>query len=866
MLFYDDAIRDELRKIKHLDILRQCATNYHLFNFDIRQRALDLLYSIVSVPIQDDTTFCDILQPFISDIPIENYLDMYDWSLSNWEQTDKDTGSILIPIILQEFDPTKSDITVEKYQEKHRRQNQIRIAKRNREDTIIVWIYDIRTIDNNNLNTIRSHLASIRYNVLYFDLSENVSAALDFILTHQSEYMAILVDALSLHLVIDQLLSTAHISSFVYVYNSSADIPCVSFSSSNIQSCITSLAIDIELKTTQTAEFLFYESKQTSSAFDLIASLAHFIWHLLLIDALTNMPVGNHEELVTAVRHWYSTNSLALCEIDSFETTYTNDAPEICYNTNKSTLIQRILQNAFRHADMETIYFARSVIIDMSRKFASVSPSSVEVRHVFTCGTMSRNRMKFLCDHQNTLIMPVGFLIGHLNREKILNDLRRLCSKNLEKVLFEIAINNDVPVLDLGTDGVLFNIGVLFHLVQILHDSTSQIYHIRLRTISNANVTQQLIDNIIQLRDQVGETADRTLLFSSLLAQMNCVRSAMNYLLFYNNHDPDSKEVEIHMLAELGRIALRCNQLIDAEKFFLHACDLHKRSGTIIKDSVIGRIRIDLVLILARQGRNSEANALCQETLPFLCDSLQPLSLVLLNAAQGRVCLCGVTDELAYTTFENLRQDYEQKHYYCQHPSLIGGNAIDIGDMYRKKDSLSPAYNCYFFAYLISEHNLPTRHPLMLASLHRLSQLLDQKPALTEMERKLTDIWQEISSDDGNSHENKILLDTIRNLGLFHAKKDEYSEAITWFEMCLSSYRRQWPLDDKHIHQCQAYILKYRLGLPSLKTSIEIRGRENCLELNDIVLSMEYEHFTANHLLQRTADEENRRWGTFLNL
>lgn len=780
---------------------------------------------------------------------------MYDWSLSNWEQPSKDTDSIMIPIIIQDFDPIKSDITVEKYREYRRRQNQIRIAKRNREDIIIVWIYDIRTIDNNILNTILSHLESIRYNVYHFDLSKNVSAAFDFILTHQSEYMAILVDAVSLQLVIDQALSTSHVASFIYVYNSSTDIPSVSYFSSDIQSCITELAIDVERKTTQIAEFLFYESKQTLSAFDLIASSAHFIWHLLLVDAVTNMSVGNHEELVTAVRHWYSTNAIALCEIDYFKTSYTSDAPELWYNTNKSTIVQRILQNAFKHADIETIYFARSVIIDMSKKFVSAASSSAGMCRVFACGSMNRNRIKCLSDHQDTLIMPVGFLVGHQSREKILNHLRRLLDKNLEKVLFEIDISNDIPVLNLGRDGVLFNIGVLFHLVQIIHDSTSQIYHIRLRTISSTNVAQQLTNHMIQLREQVGEAADRTLLFSSLLAQMNCVRSAMNYLLFYNSYDSDNKEIEIHALAELGRIALRCNQLIDAEKFFLNACNLHNTSGIIIKDSVIGRIRIDLVLVLARQGRSSEANALCQESLRFLSDSLQPLSIELLNIGQGRVCLCGVTDELAYTTFENLRQEYEQKHYYCPHPTLIGGNAIDIGDMHRKKGFLSLAYSCYLFAYLISEHNLPTIHPLVLASLHRISQLLDQKPEFKEIERKLTNIWQAMSSDG-----NKILTDTTRNLALFYVKKGEHSKAMPWFEMCLSGYKRQWPLDDRRIHQCQAYILKHRLGLQNILTSIEIPKREDFLPLNDIALSMGCEHLTKN-LLQHITEEENRRWG-----
>ncbi len=72
--------------------------------------------------------------------------------------------------------------------------------------------------------------------------------------------------------------------------------------------------------------------------------------------------------------------------------------------------------------------------------------------------------------------------------------------------------------------------------------------------------------------------------------------------------------------------------MIDAEKFLLNACHLPKKYQISIKDSIISRIRLDLVLVLIQQNRNKEATDLCRKTL----------SMILLNLAQIRSNLCDI--------------------------------------------------------------------------------------------------------------------------------------------------------------------------------------------------------------------------------
>jgi hypothetical protein len=88
---------------------------------------------------------------------------------------------------------------------------------------------------------------------------------------------------------------------------------------------------------------------------------------------------------------------------------YNPKTPEIWYDSKKSTLIQRILQNAFKQGNMDTIYLARSIIIDLIQKI-TLSYTSDERCCIFIGTIMSRKRIQFLYNHQDVLLTPIGFL------------------------------------------------------------------------------------------------------------------------------------------------------------------------------------------------------------------------------------------------------------------------------------------------------------------------------------------------------------------------------------------------------------------------------------------------------------------------
>ncbi|CAF3676332.1 unnamed protein product [Rotaria sp. Silwood1] len=77
----------------------------------------------------------------------------------------------------------------------------------------------------------------------------------------------------------------------------------------------------------------------------------------------------------------------------------------------------------------------------------------------------------------------------------------------------------------------------------------------------------------------------------------------MNYFLYYDYLEPDNKEIEIHKLATLGRIVLRYNKLVDAEKFLLNAYDFKLPDLTSVAEKLEAR------LTLVYQGTlNDESN------------------------------------------------------------------------------------------------------------------------------------------------------------------------------------------------------------------------------------------------------------------
>lgn len=791
--------------------------------------------------------------------------------MDNWKKTN-DVITFLVPFILQNFEETKLLSSKQKIQERCKRKSLKDFVEYNREDTTIVWIYNGKTIKESNLLLIQRQLNLIRDNGCYFDGSKDLNSALDYILCRQSERIFVLIDYDILYSIIDQLFRGLHLSLFIYLYNSTKDIPMISLVAPDIQDCITALAMDIELSTVHNIEFLVYESKQTKSMCDLTNSSSHFLWHLLLAEILQTMPSGNYHDFVSAVRYWYSTNAGVLNEIDYFEMTYDSETPEIWYNSRKPTFIQRILQHAFKKGSMDTIYVARSIIIDLIRKIKFAKRSN-EQYQAFVGTIMSKKRLEFLYNHQDSLLTPIGFLIGYTNRDSIITYLQqknKVSNDNHSaKVLFEIDYSN-ISILNLSDDSILFNIGIYFRILNVNFDSTLNFYCIHLEAISNNDICEELIDSYTYLKSQAGEYVDRDILFGLLLVDMNCIRSATNYLLYYYAHDSDNKEIEIHKLATLGRISLRCNKLVYAEEFLLNAYDLFKKSQSVIEDRFIGRLRLDIVSALIQQNRKEEATVVCRETLLFLCDSPVKLSLTLFNLAQCQLNFCNIDPELGNASFTQLMEEYEAKDYVCQHSVLLGSFAIEIGDMYREQNLLDMASKSYLFSYSLSERNQPMNHPMALACLHRLSVLPDLTSVSKKLEVQLAVVYQEVLSDDYNDESNNTIADIGRRLALHFIKVDDYSSATRWFQMCLSIYWKQWPLQEHLIHQCQANFLKDLFGLP-LHVPMKTPSGHHSLELNDIARSVSYMRLVNKPKLQEKLNEENHRWGklrkgTFLSV
>jgi hypothetical protein len=147
---------------------------------------------------------------------------------------------------------------------------------------------------------------------------------------------------------------------------------------------------------------------------------------------------------------------------------------------------------------------------------------------------------------------------------------------------------------------------------------------------------------------------------------------------------------------------------------------------------------------------------------------------------------------------------------------------------------------------------------MVLASFHRLSELPDLTSVADKLEERLTVVYQKILSDDANDESNNLIADIGRRLALHFIKIDSHSRAIRWFEMCLSIYWKQWPLQEHRIHQCQTYFFQnlfdFQLHIP-----VKTPTGHDSLQSNDIVRSELYMRLLTKPLLQEKIDEENHR-------
>lgn len=740
------------------------------------------------------------------------------WQLRNWNGDKKEHTSVTFSIPTHNFDPMKAVEAFLKHNKAISDQRLKRAAQRNREDINVVWIYSDE--DEILVETITDHLHSIVHTVRVYADVEN-SEAIKFILHNREERIFVLIHIAIEKTIIRRIQHAAHVA-FIVVYGASypSEKPSTKREDTTLTSYESNLycAIDLLATNVQTHRnhaFWFFESKQMLSA-DLSTESAAFLWQLLL----TRIKVSSigMSDLVTLAQQWYRNNPLVLCEIEQFRKEYNCEIAKDWFYTNGSSFIQRMIQQAFKQKDMQVIWAARFFIIDIMK--------SIRSHHRTDClvlgELMSAKRIQFLLEHQDTLIMPKGFLMCCTNREKVINDVRTRPRHRgfVHAILFEMDRDDNSLALPLdNSEYVLLPFDISFQIIAIRFDQSLDIYRIQLKTREASDMYKQLWQRHVELSQEAGECVDENILFGSLLADMNRVPAAMSYYFFYLQECLCNPFSNVHQLVAMGRTALRCDNLEDAEKYHIQAIALYETNLT-SNDLYFIRLLLDLTLIYIKQEKNDQAIHIYERAQMMLTERDMLSSLTLHYWSQGLGCLCQLKLSNTQPVREMLKayfDFYRPRGYRCAHPLLIGGLSIDIGDFVYEQGYLDMSSDCYTFAFEISHRNLPLCHDIVIVSLRRLlktTPLLSttDKRDLSICETQLLPLLQKLLSDV-NDEDNPTIANTMRDIGFAYVKYGMHENAKFYFEKCIPIYRRQYPQDEASLHQCQAYLCKKEQSL-----------------------------------------------------
>jgi hypothetical protein len=786
------------------------------------------------------------------------------WKLHNWDNDTKSChSSVTVTIPTHNYDPTKAVQAVLKHNKLIDDELFIKAAQRHREDMILVWIY--KDEDEITLRSIIDHLRTIIH-IVYVYPESKCSEAIKFILCNRNEYIFVLVHASVEKILVKQIQHAVHIATIIVydVFRSSVksltefEQRTLVLYEIDLQHSIDLLAITVQSHRNHT--FWFYESKQMKSA-DLSSESASFFWQLFLTRILSKMPSIDSQDFIDLALQWYKNNPLVLYEIQRFREEYYMGAAKDWMFNNGSSFIQRLLQQAFKQADMQIILAARFFIIDLMKSIELQHCSMCNIARITLDGLMSAKRMQFLLEHQDTFLMAKGFLMGRINSEKTINNLRNRprYRNSVYAILFEIDLDDDGSVLVLNDEYVLFGLDVSFRIISIEFDQLLDIYKIRLRMIKANVILKQLWQSHTELLREVGDCIDDTVLFGTLLADMNRVPAAMDYYLSCMNNYISDRFFNTHSLVQIGRIALKCDKLDEAEEYYTLGVAAYE---TLLYDNDPSFIRLllDLIFVYVKQEKTQQALCIYDRIELLLTNEHLFVSSTLRCWTQGLICLCQMTAsnvQLARQMLETYFVSSKQLNYQCNHPLLIGGLAIDLGDVAYKQEHFNISNDCYTVALEIGSRNLPLCHRMIIVSLQRHLanvEILSVKNGwtLTIRETQLLPLLQETLSDI-NDDDNQKIADTMRCIGFEYATNGMHEKAKFYIEKCIPIYRQQSPLNEIFLNQCQAYIFQ-RENCPEVTLSTADQTKY----MNDLHLSAWYKYTHPSNSTE--AEEQQQLW------
>ncbi|CAF1504149.1 unnamed protein product, partial [Adineta steineri] len=253
---------------------------------------------------------------------------------------------------------------------------------------------------------------------------------------------------------------------------------------------------------------------------------------------------------------------------------------------------------------------------------------------------------------------------------------------------------------------VLFNMGTVFYLSEIIYDNNKQIWHVHLKATEDGI---KAANDYIQLTRQELLVTDKSIIFGQLFLHVGNYIIAQKYFFDLHQHLKKHGESSPGVLYHLGLTYGYQGDFDKAEDCLKEVYQHHICARS--DDLDFARTKNALGWIYYQSGELGKAMVSYKEAAVFAATKLESKHLI--NGQTYSLMGDCYLEQHMFDEATNCYQralDIERLQLPSDHPR-IGLTLNDLGDVFRKSKEMKRALEYYEQAELIFRQKLPSHHP-----------------------------------------------------------------------------------------------------------------------------------------------------------
>jgi tetratricopeptide (TPR) repeat protein len=284
------------------------------------------------------------------------------------------------------------------------------------------------------------------------------------------------------------------------------------------------------------------------------------------------------DEFVCLCQNGLKTQPQRLAILQEFQESYSSN--RVLSWFSRDPFFYQIIETAFQCTHIETMYLCRFFIRDIQKQFDQFKcTSSVQV---YRGQLISNEHFQQLINFEGKSIAIKSFLFTTIDRSIAMAFISE--ENEQKRVLFDIEANPDVESFIKTDDEVLFKLGSIFKINQILHEDNGIII---IKMTLTANENTNLFKNNNEETDLIGFVQLQCDL-SQFLNQPRILNNIDKLIENYLNEIPDDHSDRIRCYDTLGNVNYTKNDLDSSLNWYQKSLEIKKRILSLNDPQLIG--------------------------------------------------------------------------------------------------------------------------------------------------------------------------------------------------------------------------------------------------------------------------------------